>query len=651
MNQWNTYYSRGLNIVAHLPDLFAVRVALYDTKEKYLMENMLWRDIHGDPAMHQHYNAIERFGLHQTEGEYFDITFRYTEFRFQMEFACEQDRFVCKLTPSEDADGRYRFFVVPMMLWNRQGELSVRGTDIEAHTPTGHYHVTVTGNIDADTPVFTDQSGILMASGKDCYILCNFESQKREDWERFLEQKKQKTIAELTTGTGFLQDIPQIISSAMNWNVIYDPVKDRIAAPVARTWCTANGHSFGSYVFFEWDTFLSALMCGTYSKTMAVRQLEAAFAEMTPDGMIPNFGAQRASSLDRSQPPLGSYCLLKLYHQYQDRELVERFYGQLVRWNDWWMKNRDGNGDGLLEWGSNPIGKENGCFDDGNTMQDAMYESGLDNSPMYDGIPYNPQTHTMEMADVGLCALYALDCRCMARLASILEKPEDIARYDEAYEAMKARMNEKMYDDELGIYCNLLWSGEKSKVLSPTNFYPMLAGIPSQQQAERMVREHLLNPEEFWGEYVIPSVSRKEPAFQDQDYWRGRIWGPMNYLVYAGLREYDFPQVSTAFAKKSLALFKKEWDEESHIHENYHCITGDGDDRHNADAFYTWGALLAYTAMDEMIFIRQNGELVLGNCKQESGEIDHFPYQGSRYRVKTGADSGCWKDSSPIENK
>ena len=63
-------------------------------------------------------------------------------------------------------------------------------------------------------------------------------------------------------------------------------------------------------------------MCGTYSKTMAVRQLEAAFAEMTPDGMIPNFGAQRASSLDRSQPPLGSYCLLKLYHQHQDRELV-----------------------------------------------------------------------------------------------------------------------------------------------------------------------------------------------------------------------------------------------------------------------------------------------------------------------------------------
>jgi len=31
---------------------------------------------------------------------------------------------------------------------------------------------------------------------------------------------------------------------------------------------------------------------------------------------------------------------------------------------------------------------------------------------------------------------------------------------------------------------------------------------------------------------VIPSIAIDDPAFPDQDYWRGRIWGPMNYLVY-----------------------------------------------------------------------------------------------------------------------
>ena len=54
-----------------------------------------------------------------------------------------------------------------------------------------------------------------------------------------------------------------------------------------------------------------------------------------------------------------------------------------------------------------------------------------------------------------------------------------------------------------------------------------------------MIEKHLLNPEEFWGQWVIPSIARNDPAFHDQDYWRGRIWGPMNYLVYLGLRNYD----------------------------------------------------------------------------------------------------------------
>ncbi len=42
-----------------------------------------------------------------------------------------------------------------------------------------------------------------------------------------------------------------------------------------------------------------------------------------------------------------------------------------------------------------------------------------------------------------------------------------------------------------------------------------------------MVREHYFNPAELHGEWVIPSVARNVPDFADQDYWRGRIWGPM----------------------------------------------------------------------------------------------------------------------------
>ena len=80
----------------------------------------------------------------------------------------------------------------------------------------------------------------------------------------------------------------------------------------------------------------------------------------------------------------------------------------------------------------------------------------------------------------------------------------------------------------------------------------------------------------------------------DQNYWRGRIWGPMNYLVYLGLQNYDLPQARSELADKSYALFLKEWQEHGHVHENYNAILGSGDDVTNSDRFYHWGALLGF---------------------------------------------------------
>jgi len=52
--------------------------------------------------------------------------------------------------------------------------------------------------------------------------------------------------------------------------------------------------------------------------------------------------------------------------------------------------------------------------------------------------------------------------------------------------------------------------------------------------------------------------------------------GPMNYLVYPGLRNYDVPQVRRQLAQKSLKLIQQEWHEKGHLHENYSAITGEG---------------------------------------------------------------------------
>jgi putative isomerase len=158
-----------------------------------------------------------------------------------------------------------------------------------------------------------------------------------------------------------------------------------------------------------------------------------------------------------------------------------------------------------------------------------------------------------------------------------------------------------MWDNSTGIFLNKdLRTGELGHRLSPTNFYPLLARVATPEQAKTMIDKHLLNPKEFWGEYVIPSIERDDPAFKDQNYWRGRIWGPMNYLVYLGLSNYDFPGARRDFAQKSYNLFLKEWQAKGHVHENYNAVTGEGDDVQSSDRFYHWGALLAYVELLEL---------------------------------------------------
>jgi neutral trehalase len=190
--------------------------------------------------------------------------------------------------------------------------------------------------------------------------------------------------------------------------------------------------------------------------------------------------------------------------------------------------------------------------------------------------------------------MYIADCDALATMADSLDKSPEARELRERSARYRAKLS-TLWSAQDGIFLNRdLSTGKFSLRLSPTNFYPLLAKAATPAQATLMIQKHLLNPDEFWGQYVMPSIARNDAAFTDQNYWRGRIWGPMNYLVYLGLRNYDDPKTRQEFAQKSFDLFLKEWTEKGHVHENYNAITGTGDDVTNSDRFYHWGALLGY---------------------------------------------------------
>ena len=104
--------------------------------------------------------------------------------------------------------------------------------------------------------------------------------------------------------------------------------------------------------------------------------------------------------------------------------------------------------------------------------------------------------------------------------------------------------------------------------------------------------------------FGMPSVSRSASSARDNNYWRGRSWGPMNLLVYFGLKEYlHLPiarQAMADLAAQSEATFLAEWVGKHRVMENYNSFTGDGCDSGDAVPFYHWGALNALVGLMEM---------------------------------------------------
>ena len=390
------------------------------------------------------------------------------------------------------------------------------------------------------------------------------------------------------------------VQNAMNWLVVYDPEKNRAVTPVSRPWSYGWGRGKpGGYVLFCWDNFFAAFMHSMESKELAFNEAIQMCREVDDLGFVPNFSSlNNLKSRDRSQPPVGSMMVREIYRRYPEKWFLEEIFDRLLTWNRWWVENRDQ--DGYLCWGSNPFEP---VFNDvremtQNEFKAASNESGLDNTPMYDGVPFDTTTHMLQIADVGLMGMYIGDCEALADMASILGRMDEVKELKERAEKYRASLK-TLWDDEFGLFLNKrLDTGEMSRRISPTNFYALIGGAATQKQAERMISEHFYNPDEFWGEWIMPSIARDDPGYTGREYWRGSIWAPMNFLVYWGMRNYDLPQARKDLADKSNKLLMKQWLEKGFIRENYYAENG-GNPGSRSDHFYHWGALLGTITLME----------------------------------------------------
>jgi Mannosylglycerate hydrolase MGH1-like glycoside hydrolase domain len=581
---WNTWNNHSMLSQVLLPEGLAIHIGI--DRGRLFDNSYLNRALVGQ-------NEVKVMpGPHLCDGSYTDLTIDYRGLKLRVQSASERDDLVLLVTPLGDSDNRSAAASVIFqagMLWNRPGQVSRVGNTMRAVLPEHRViPIFTTGKAETDTEVISP-GPYLAVSLADPVGLSTGRARALSEIKTIID-RGQARYAKKIAAFGDVAEAADAIETVLGWDTIYEPERGRVLSPVSRSW----SEHFGGYVLFDWDNFFAAYMAGLANRDLAYANAIEMVNSLTPGGFVPNFARAKGwDSYDRSEPPVGSIVLLALYQKYGDKWLLRDTFDSMLRWNRWWAEKRDIQG--YLAWGSTPNDAPWERDDTSvNTAQGARYESGLDNSPMYDDVPYDSNRHVMELADVGLMSLYIADCHALAKIADTLgrgQEAEEIRGRAQKY----AKSLQTLWDDSTGIFRNKnLRTGKLDEHLSPTNFYPLLAKVATPGQAARMVSEHLMNPREFWAEWVIPATPRNEAAFQDQNYWRGRIWGPMNFLVYLGLRNYNLPAARAQLVQKSRTLFLKEWQTNRHVHENYNAILGVGDDVSSSDRFYHWGALLVF---------------------------------------------------------
>ncbi len=347
-----------------------------------------------------------------------------------------------------------------------------------------------------------------------------------------------------------------------------------------------------------WDSLLVTAMTELADPAAVTGTLRILLSGQTPDGRIPlrrylqsEPAGEPPVLAGRSIPPLGAMCVLKSYLTTQDLSFLAWTYPRLQQWNDWWLANRgdgaawrDGNKDGLLEWGFDAEveygalgartlsadGKrrlafaESGFADRPQWMNTQLGNFGAPSPPPADplqalpnDVRYNEQSHTLEMSSVALNALYAMDTELMAQISRELGLTADAERWQARYDEFKKLVNEKLWSEEDGLYLDRHWDGRFSRRVSLENFYPLIAGLPDEARAKRMLAV-LWDKQKFGGDWMLPSISRDDVAFAqksaEQTATTGAVNAAMNYLLYLGLKRYGFYAEAAQLARNSTAM-------------------------------------------------------------------------------------------------
>lgn len=174
---------------------------------------------------------------------------------------------------------------------------------------------------------------------------------------------------------------------------------------------------------------------------------------------------------------------------------------------------------------------------------------------------------------------------------------QDVLKYKNEAENLKKAVRAHCFDEKDGFYysvdlnlepiipggkhkgCPRNWDNLIQRIGVWSGFLAMWSEIATKEQAERMVKENLLDEKAFWAPFGVRSLSKYEKMYQivpsgNPSCWLGPVWGISNYLVFRGLVKYEFNDIAEVLAKKTITLFAEDIKKTGVLHEYYDPESG-----------------------------------------------------------------------------
>jgi hypothetical protein len=352
---------------------------------------------------------------------------------------------------------------------------------------------------------------------------------------------------------------------------------------------------------WNWDSCLVALGFAQYDQERAWREIETLFEAQWPDGMVPHiiFHEDDSSYFPNSsvwaagpskctsgitQPPVAATALRYLYQKSCENRHVERLrklLPRVVRWHMWLYSARGKQNFGLVSilhpWES---GMDNSPVWDGPLRQvpEAASVSSLRRDTKYAATSVRPRTEDYNRY-LHLLYLYRDHGYSFDKLLSIapfrvadvafncilLRAERDLAyllrEIGDEYGAEIAELRaanltldlEAMWDEEEGFYYSVDIN-QNSPIKKPGigSFLPLFANSDAARKHPRLA-DHM----QRWlrkVRYGLCSYDPERAEYQPQCYWRGPVWVIVNWMLMEGLKRNGLIELADRLRTDSIEL-------------------------------------------------------------------------------------------------